>query len=187
MSKNSEGVKKWRRTTKNRIVESMGGKCVCCGYNKCYRAMALHHLDPSKKDISLGAIRANATCWDNIVRELRKCILVCNNCHSEIHDGITNIPTDAVSFNESYAKYKDIEKGLVLDNCPICGNPKPKFKITCSLNCAAKSKYKVDWDSVDLKLELSTKSVVKLAEELGCSDAAIHKRMKKIGLKIIPG
>jgi len=31
--------------------------------------------------------------------------------------------------------------------------------------------------------ELKTKSVVQLSEELGCSDAAIHKRLKKLGLK----
>jgi len=34
-----------------------------------------------------------------------------------------------------------------------------------------------------LNEELKTKSIVKLAEELGCSDGAIHKRLKKIGLK----
>jgi hypothetical protein len=109
---------------------------------------------------ALGAIRANATSWENIVKELRKCVLVCHNCHSEVHDGITNVPQDAASFNESFSQYKNIDNGLLLDNCPICDKLKPTFKITCSLSCAAKRQYKIDWDSVDLKLELNTKSVV---------------------------
>ena len=41
----------------------------------------------------------------------------------------------------------------------------------------------VDWDNIDLKKELESKSIVKLSEELGCSDGAIHKRLKKLGLK----
>jgi hypothetical protein len=183
MSKNSEKVKKWRKSTKNRIVQSMGGKCVCCGYNKCNHALALHHLDPSQKDISLGSIRANSICWEKIVKELKKCIMVCHNCHSEIHAGMTEIPSEAAGFDESFASYKDLEKQASLDNCPICGKPKPTYKITCSVSCAAKRQYKVDWDSIDLKSELKTKTIIKLAEELGCSDAAVHKRMKKIGLK----
>jgi hypothetical protein len=183
MSKNSEKVKKWRKSTKNRIVQSMGGKCVCCGYNKCNHALALHHLDPSQKDIALGTIRANSICWEKIVKELKKCIMVCHNCHSEIHAGITEIPSDAACFDESFSSYKDLEKQAALDNCPICGNLKPTFKITCSVKCGAKMQYKVDWDSIDLESELKTKSIVQISEELGCSDAAVHKRLKRIGLK----
>ena len=85
MNSKSEHVKKWRRVTKNRMVESMGGKCQCCGYNKCSDALEFHHIDSNGKEMALGASRASPKAWIKIVEELRKCILVCSNCHKEIH------------------------------------------------------------------------------------------------------
>lgn len=172
----------------------MGGACCCCcGYNRCQSALALHHLDPSQKDIGLGAIRANPKNWNTIVEELRKCVLVCHVCHSEIHEGIREVPKDAPKFNEEFASYKKIEEKItysalekqiaILTPCPVCKKLKPEHLINCSLECAAKARYRVDWDQIDLQKELETKSVVMLAEQLGCSDAAIHKRLKKLGLK----
>lgn len=69
MSHSSEAVKRWRKNTKIKMVESMGGSCQCCGYNSCNDALAFHHIDPSKKDISFSQIRANPTNWKNIVEE----------------------------------------------------------------------------------------------------------------------
>ncbi len=183
MSKSSDRVKKWRRSCKERIVEAMGGKCCVCGYNKCNAALALHHLDPSQKEISLGKVRANPQSWDIIVAELRKCVLVCHVCHSEIHENITKVPNDAPSFNEAFANYSKMNAVDILTPCPICLTLKPERNKTCSRACAAKIRYNIDWDSVDLVKELETKPVIKLAEELGCSDNAIHKRLRKMGLK----
>ena len=182
MSKNSENVKNWRKNTKNRIVEAMGGKCICCGYNKCNSALALHHLDPSKKEIGFGSIRANPVSWLKIVEELKKCVLICHNCHSEIHDGLITIPETYASFNESFSYYKDLENKSNLDNCKICGKLKPNFKITCSKNCAGKCKDKINWDVIDLKSELESKSITQIAEELNCSNISVNKRIKRIGL-----
>lgn len=184
MSKQSEAVKKWRVNCKKRVITAMGGACCCCGYNRCDWALALHHLNPRQKDIALGAIRANPQNWKSIVKELRKCILVCHVCHSEIHAGIRDVPTGAPKFDETFADYKTLEnKSEELSACPVCGKMKPIHLKNCSYECSARSKYRVDWDSINLTEELKTKSIVKLAEELGCSDAAVHKRMKKLGLK----
>jgi hypothetical protein len=81
----------------------MGGKCQCCGYDKCHRSLAFHHLCPSEKDMKFSALRASKKSWPKIVEELRKCILVCHNCHAEIHDGIREIPTEYTKFDERYA------------------------------------------------------------------------------------
>jgi hypothetical protein len=184
MSKQSEAVKKWRTNCKRRIIVAMGGSCCCCGYNKCDKALALHHLDPSQKDIAFGAIRANPKNWNSIVEELRKCVLVCHNCHSEIHAGIRDVPSNAPKFDETFADYKALEnKPEELSACPVCGKLKPICFKNCSLECSGRSKYKVDWDNINLTEELKMKSIVQLSEELGCSDAAIHKRLKKLGLK----
>lgn len=108
MSANSEKVKSWRKRTKARIVEAMGKSCSICNYNKCFDALALHHLNPEEKELSLGGIRSSPKSWEKIVKELRKCILVCHNCHSEIHNGITKVPKKVTGFNEDYVTYEPV-------------------------------------------------------------------------------
>jgi hypothetical protein len=106
MSKRSEAVKKWRSKTKDRMVEAFGGECGICGYNKSNHALSFHHLDPTEKEFSIASIRRNPKNWLYIVEELKKCICVCNNCHSEIHDGITEIPKTIKRFDERYIEYE---------------------------------------------------------------------------------
>lgn len=60
-----------------------GGKCTKCGYDKCVDALEFHHLDPSIKEFHLGEARGLSI--DKLQKELDKCILVCRNCHTEIH------------------------------------------------------------------------------------------------------
>lgn len=184
MSKNSNGVKKWRKDSKERIVKAMGGGCCICGYNKCHAALALHHLDPTQKDFGLGGIRASIVGWDKIVSELRKCVLLCNNCHSEFHAGEAVIPIDAPRFNEEFADYKENNRVAKMEPCPICNKLKEKINITCSPECSAKRKRRIDWDSIDLPaLFKEHKTATKLVEILGVSDVSIGKRLKKLGLK----
>lgn len=182
MSKSSEAVKKWREKTKQRIVDAMGGECVICGYNKCNASLSLHHLDPSQKDIVLSAIRASPKNWQAIVVELRKCVLVCHNCHTEVHNDYAIVPQYAARFNEEFADYKALEKAN-WPPCPICDGPKAIHNITCSPECGARMRYKIDWDKIDFVEELKHNSIIGLANKLGCSDATIHKRLKRLGLK----
>ena len=79
----SIGVISWRQRTKIKAVEYMGGSCKCCGYNKCVWALAFHHLNPDEKDFSIGG---KSLSWEKIKTELDKCVLVCTNCHFEIHE-----------------------------------------------------------------------------------------------------
>lgn len=103
MSKQSEKVKRWRKRIKQRIIESMGGRCCICKYNKCLNALSLHHLNPSEKEFGLSKSRISCISWSKITNELRKCILVCMNCHAEIHANLIDIPNDIVKFNEQYS------------------------------------------------------------------------------------
>ncbi len=101
----NNGIKAWRILTKKRIVESFGGKCGMCGYCKSNNALELHHMNPLEKEISIGGIRANPKSWDKIVNELRKCVMLCANCHREFHDNLIIIPDSIQRFNEEYATY----------------------------------------------------------------------------------
>lgn len=70
-----------------------GGKCTICGYNKCNSALDFHHQDEKNKKFGL-SVRGLTRSWDRTKNELDKCILVCANCHREIHEGITQLPTE---------------------------------------------------------------------------------------------
>lgn len=59
--------------------------CKICGYNKCTQALEFHHIDPSKKEYKITDVFSYNE--DVIIRELEKCIVVCANCHREIHYG----------------------------------------------------------------------------------------------------
>jgi hypothetical protein len=72
----------------NRVWEYMGGrKCSRCGYNKTSRALEFHHVDPKTKKFSIGGNGPITRYkWDTVQEELDKCIVLCRNCHAEIHE-----------------------------------------------------------------------------------------------------
>jgi 5-methylcytosine-specific restriction endonuclease McrA len=71
-------------------VQYKGGKCCICGYDKCYDALEFHHLDPSQKDFGLSS-NGHTRSWEKVKEELDKCILVCANCHREIHAHLISV------------------------------------------------------------------------------------------------
>lgn len=86
----SEATQKRRDKIKAMSVQYKGGKCHICGYDKCYNALEFHHLDPNKKDFGI-ANKGYTRSWEKVKEELDKCIMVCANCHREIHDGLINL------------------------------------------------------------------------------------------------
>ena len=83
-----EHVKKSRQKTRDKAYEYLGGCCKICGYNKYKEALDFHHLDPSKKEFSLGS--GDTISWERTQKELDKCVLLCANCHRETHQGLTS-------------------------------------------------------------------------------------------------
>ena len=77
-----ESVIKTRKKLKSQAVRYKGGKCVMCGYYKYQGALEFHHLNPNEKDFAFGD---KVLSWSKMKIELDKCILVCSNCHKEIH------------------------------------------------------------------------------------------------------
>jgi hypothetical protein len=98
MSKRSEAVIRWRQRMKLKLIEAFDGKCGICGYSKSVRALGFHHLDPSAKDFGFASSVPRA--WKRIVDEAKKCVMLCQNCHAEIHDGVTTIPDNIRRFVE---------------------------------------------------------------------------------------
>lgn len=58
--------------------------CCRCGYNVCPTALVFHHPKEKDKNISINYIKFfNRD--DELISDLDKCILLCSNCHREIH------------------------------------------------------------------------------------------------------
>ena len=67
-----------------------GSRCAICGYNKCIKALEFHHLKSEGKDFGISA-KGYTRSWNDVRKELDKCILLCANCHREVHEGITQL------------------------------------------------------------------------------------------------
>lgn len=77
---------------KRMLVEYKGGVCQICGYARYYGAFDLHHKGDSPKafGISAGGISRS---WEKMKAEADKCILLCANCHREVHAGVAQLPS----------------------------------------------------------------------------------------------
>lgn len=80
-----ENVIKHRQKRRQQAIEYMGGCCQDCGYNKCYGALQFHHLNPSEKDKDFYNKQFKNISWSRMIEELKKCVLLCANCHCERH------------------------------------------------------------------------------------------------------
>ena len=90
------GYKKLNIKERNRVWfwNKIGAYCRICGYDKSIRALHLHHLDTSQKDNNKDCLAS----W--LLRSpkyiINKClkskfIILCANCHAEVHAGLIKI------------------------------------------------------------------------------------------------
>jgi hypothetical protein len=85
-----EAVVRRRRRVKEILVAEAGGCCRLCGYDRCRAALQFHHLDPSAKQFGV-AENGMARSIERLRAEVRKCVLLCSNCHAEVESGISSI------------------------------------------------------------------------------------------------
>ena len=88
MKTKSEIITQFRQKRKRDLITLYGGKCSLCGYNKSIKALEFHHIKPQDKKYALGT--GNCHKLQDDLTEAKKCLLVCANCHREIHDGFYN-------------------------------------------------------------------------------------------------
>ena len=77
-------VHKRRKKIRQMAVEYKGGRCQECGYSSCIEALEFHHSNSSGKDFSISE-KGYTRSWAKVKKELDKCMLLCANCHREIH------------------------------------------------------------------------------------------------------
>jgi 5-methylcytosine-specific restriction endonuclease McrA len=88
-----EAVVKRRKKNKIKAVEYKGGKCQIptCGYDRYIGALTFHHINPIEKEFGI-SFKGHTISWERTKKELDKCILLCNRCHSELEAGLIEIP-----------------------------------------------------------------------------------------------
>jgi hypothetical protein len=85
-----EAVVRRRRKVKGTLVAEAGGKCRLCGYSRCLAALEFHHVNPATKKFGLS--RRGARSIATLRSEVRKCVLLCSNCHAEVEAGAAELP-----------------------------------------------------------------------------------------------
>jgi 5-methylcytosine-specific restriction endonuclease McrA len=100
---------------KYNMITKAGGQCTICGYKKNLSALAFHHVDEKTTNLTGTALIKMSI--KGAEEELNKCVLVCHNCHSEIHHPqlelkiITHmwklINKDKLTYTQAYIKCLD--------------------------------------------------------------------------------
>ena len=66
--------------------------CIICGYNVCSKALEFHHIHGGKEESVSQLARSS---MDKLNAEIEKCVVLCSNCHRELHDGVVDLPSTA--------------------------------------------------------------------------------------------
>jgi len=116
------GVQKRRKRVREKAIDYKGGRCQRCGYNRCSEALEFHYLESTGKDFGISD-RGYTRSWKKTAEELDKCILLCANCHREVHAGL-QLPREIVveksgEFREAYPPHQAEH-----------GNPEPSPELT---------------------------------------------------------
>lgn len=97
-----------RETNKRWFWHRVGPYCRHCGYDKSIRALHCHHLDNGVKKNASDTLAIKMTLSrkalvDWIIKT--RFIIICANCHAELHDGLWQCPRDYPGDNVLFHKY----------------------------------------------------------------------------------
>ena len=84
--------KRMRELMRSLAIDLKGGECNICSYNKCKESLAFHHVDDKDKLFSLSGRNMISRSYELVLNEISKCVLLCHNCHMEVHYGLTKCP-----------------------------------------------------------------------------------------------
>lgn len=171
-----QNVKDYRQRLKDRLIYIMGEKCCICGYNKNNSALEFHHLNPTQKDFTLGQNPNISFAKAN--EEIKKCILVCANCHREIHSGLINV-TNIQCYDE--IKAKEIEnlveqtKHKQIFYCKDCGKEIWRGSERCPECQALQTRVVERPNREELKNLIRKLPFTTIGRQFNVSDNAIRK------------
>ena len=182
---NSCSVNLRRFKLKERMIEYKGGCCSICGYNKCPTSLIFHHLDPSKKEFQLSG--SHTFSWEKNKKELDKCILLCRNCHGELHYQENETKREELSKKlERHITERKPPKEKITKKCSQCKNlftavhTNTKY---CSTKCAHRDSYRVPHPTPEqLQEDISNMTWVAMGKKYSVSNNAVKKWARKYNL-----
>ena len=83
--KTNEYQLKRRLERKEWAIKYLGDQCAKCGNKFQPHIYDFHHKNPKEKENNLGMYLAGS--FTKLKKELDKCILLCANCHRDVHWG----------------------------------------------------------------------------------------------------
>jgi hypothetical protein len=115
-------------------VLEMGGKCEICGLEtEWYEVYHFHHNDPTQKDFQVAKMLYMD--WESVALELRKCMLLCCECHNNLTQQISRSRLNRPRYSRYRDSVRDSRKMDLIDylggRCQICGrvhNDLPKYE-----------------------------------------------------------
>ena len=143
------------------LINYLGGECEICGYNKNIAALVFHHKNPEEKELRLDIRHISATNMETLYKEVDKCMLLCANCHAEIHYPYMemNAVVDNVA-NIEIAESKKHKNGLPIKEpkttiCERCGKTMlySRGKKFCSKECRNNIKHYPTLEELNEKYE----------------------------------
>lgn len=174
----SQQVMECRKRKRIKLVQLFGNKCSLCGYDRCSAALEFHHINPEEKDFALSV--SNSKSLKRNVEEAKKCLLVCANCHREIHNGLYE--------GVDLFQYQHISSDLLIELekekeelvCKNCGAPITIYSRSgLCVSCAQSAKYRTRIDNKptreQLKALIRDKSFLEIGRMYEVSDNAIRK------------
>lgn len=96
---------------KYKAIDFLGGKCEKCGENDIFK-LCFHHINDKEKEYKISQMLGRMK-WNDIEKEIRKCKLLCQNCHYELHQN--EKITQKIDDKKIYLEFKGI------NGCEKCG------------------------------------------------------------------
>ena len=173
---NSETVVNFIKRRKANLRSVFHSKCCLCGFNEVQEALEFHHVNPEEKEFSIGGSNNQTKALKPQLEEIKKCILVCSNCHKGIHQNIYQVPDNWKEFyDDEIAKklLKDLERKKFY--CKKCGTEISRWAQYC-IKCGHQIQQKCDRpDRETLKKLIRTLPFTQIAIRFGVTDNAIRK------------
>lgn len=183
-----EQLKAWRNNTKQILVDCLGGKCNRCSYANCLAALEFHHLDSNEKEGNISAWLSHPVKREIIVKEAKKCCLLCSNCHKEFHNNLWKMSDISLFiFDESFIPWFEKNKPVICEHCQIETERSFKNQRFCSMSCASSHNQKTKIpDKETLEQLLWMVPSTQIAKIYKVSDKSICKWAKKYNLSKPP-
>ena len=93
-----EDPKEYRTNLRKFLYDNAGGVCSNCEETDS-NCLEFHHINPNNKEFAISKAISHRWSVKKIIPEVKKCALLCRNCHREHHQGL-NVNVKKINISE---------------------------------------------------------------------------------------